>query len=145
MLEIILNNFYPISGAILLACFAGYIAYRNGRKVRLAQAAAVFRTAIDPHIFRDLTGHALHGALYSVSACNGKIIDGAFPKHKNAVNEFRRYLNPIERFCLNHAWNKYTGGNDDCPNFFVMYCGSENGAKLLKSRLEALRDVGNHT
>ena len=69
MIEAFLSNPYFAFGAILLACFGGYIRYRIAQKTRLALAAAAFRAAIDPAIFYGLHGNSLHGALkpYSIS------------------------------------------------------------------------------
>jgi hypothetical protein len=118
--------------------------YANKRN-RIAQAAVPFRAAIDPTAIEGLQGHALHGALLGVNAGNGQRIEGVFHKHKRAYIEFRRYLYGSDLNRLDCAWQDYAGDNDECPNFFVMYCGSEDKATLLKNRLEALRNAGSHT
>jgi hypothetical protein len=134
MIEIILSNIPGIVGSILLACFGAYLVWRNGHKSRLAAAAATFRAAIDPDAFTNWSGHDLHKALAQ-----------AFPAHKAAAHEFKRYLGPIDKLRLDRAWGEYHGGNEECPDFFKLYCIPASGPKLLKQRLGALRNAGNHT
>lgn len=140
MIEAFFSSPYSILGAILLASFAGYIAWRNGHKARIAVAAATFRAAIDPTVFYSfngsvaLHGHVLHAALIQT-----------FPAHMAAAHEFRRYLNPIERWRFSRAWKAYHGGSEEHPDWFMRYCLPNNGTQLLTQRLEALRDVANQT
>jgi hypothetical protein len=44
---------------------------------------------------------------------------------------------------LDLAWNKYHGGNEECPDFFKEYCIKENGPDLIKQRLTKLKSIGN--
>jgi hypothetical protein len=118
--------------------------YANKRN-RIAQAAAPFRASIDPSVINGLQGHALHGALLGVAAGNGQHIEGVFHKHKRAYVEFRRYLYGSDLKRLDSAWYEYVGHTEENPDFFVMYCGSEDKSRILKNRLETLRDTGSHT
>ncbi len=119
--------------AIFTAGTTIYIWQRN--------AAATFRTAIDPEIANRFKGHSLHAALLGAKADNGYKIDGVYFKHRKAFYEYKRYLGPLGRFRINRAWKEYHGGNEECPNFLVMYCLSPKKHELLKSRLESLRNI----
>ena len=134
MIEALLSNPYFAFGAILLACFGGYIRYRIARKNRVALAASIFRAAIDPAAFSGLRGHPLHGALIKV-----------FPKHLAAASEFRRYLGPIDYWRFRKAWRAYHGGSEETQDWFVLYCLPRDGPQLLAHRLEALRNAANQT
>jgi len=129
----LLSNPWPAIGAILLAAWVGYIAYRNNRRNRLAAAAATFRSAIDPSAFSGIRGHQLHGALIK-----------AFPAHCEAAKEFRRYLGPIDRFRFERAWRAYHGGDEEHPKFTPYYI-PDNGPEILFQRLEALKRAANQT
>ncbi|WP_434113753.1 hypothetical protein [Methylocaldum sp. GT1TLB] len=110
------------------------LATSRERRNRRVEAAAIFRTAIITDSINDLRGHALVNALTRV-----------YPTHRNAVDEFRNYLGPIDRFRLNRAWNAYHGGNEEYPDFLVLYGIPKNGTEILKHRLESLRSIGNQT
>ena len=124
---------FTLLAAIISVSVPVYIWQRN--------AAATFRAAIDPEIANRFDGHALHAALLGSLAGNGRQIEGAYYKHRRAFHEYRRYLGPIGRHRINRAWNEYTGGNEECPDFLVKYCLSPAKIKLLKNRLEALRNI----
>jgi hypothetical protein len=123
-----------ITGAFLLACFTGYVAWRNGKKVRVANAALIYRNSIDPDKFYGLKGHLLHGALIQT-----------FPDLKKAVHEFRLHLGVAGKISLNRAWKEYHGGEEEYPDFFKTYCIPDHGPSLLKQRLEYLRKAGEIT
>lgn len=128
------NNIPAIVGSILLACLAGYIAWRNAKKVRIANAALIYRNSIDPEKFNEFKGHILHNALAQT-----------FPEFKKTVHEFRLYVSIIDRYRLDRAWKEYNGGDEECPDFLVMYCISDNGPLLLKQRLGKLKKIGEIT
>jgi len=102
----LLDHFTVLAGAILLTSFGGYIAWRNGRKTRMANAALIFRNAIEPNKFDGLRGHILHGALIQT-----------FFEINKTVHEFRLHINIIDRMRLDHAWFEYHGGDEECPDF----------------------------
>ena len=120
-----------ICGALVLA----WIVYRFNdtldRRKSLRTAAEVFRNAINPEIFKEMRGHILHGALIQT-----------FPELKKTVNEFNLHLGTIGKISLDRAWKEYHGGDEECPDFFKMYCIHDNGPSLLKQRLQNLRKAG---
>lgn len=131
MLDALSNSFYTIAGAILLASFGGYIAWRNARKTRVAAACAEFRRAFEQElrVFEfepQIDGHALHGLLAN-----------ALPKHRAAVREFRQYLNPLRRFRFDRAWRRFHGGSEVSPNFLPYYFGEQHRSLLIR-RVKAL-------
>jgi len=152
MCDVIIGN---IIGGAISAIVGGLIGYFSARWVAAysakIQAAIVFRNAIDSDFIQDsTTGYILVNALTGVTTgglAGSQWIKGAYAKHKRAVREFRFHLSRKERIALNEAWNEYTGGNEDYPDFFVMYgmpgdgC-PDKGQQLLKQRLEKLRSIG---
>lgn len=119
--------------SVVVAFIGGYVALRVSRGGRLASAAATFRATIDPGVFVNQHGHALHGVLVK-----------QFPIYRSAVGEFRRYLGPIDKFRLQKAWRDFHGGNEEHPNFTPYYT-KELGHLILKERLETLRNVAQYT
>ncbi len=126
--------FLGIAGTLALALIVNRLTDDSNRRNTARVAAATFRNSINPEIFKELRGHLLHKALIET-----------FPELKKAVNEFRIHLGIIRKFRLNRAWEEYHGGNEEYPDFFVMYCLQDNGPLLLKERLERLRKIGEIT
>jgi len=133
MIDELFSNLWPVFGAILLAAWVGYIAYRNSRKSRLAEAAATFRSSIVPSAFSGMRGHQLHGTLICT-----------YPVHREAAKEFKRYLGPIAKFRFERAWRAYHGGDEEHPRFIAYYI-PESGPETLFLRLEVLKRAANQT
>lgn len=123
-----------IVGCLGIAWIGYRISDTLNRRNSLRVAAGVFRNAINPEIFKEMRGHILHGALIQT-----------FPGLKKTVNEFRLHLGTIGKISLDHAWKEYHGDDEECPDYFKMYCIHDNGSFLLKQRLEQLRKVGEIT
>ncbi len=152
MLDAIIGN---IIGGAISAIVGGLIGYFSARWVAAysakIQAAIVYRDALDGDFIQDsTTGYILVNALTGVTTgalAGSQKIEGAYARHKRAVREFKFHLSRKERRALNEAWNEYTGGNEDYPDFFVMYgmpgdgC-PDKGQQLLRQRLEKLRSIG---
>ncbi|NYG32573.1 hypothetical protein HZU83_20515 [Sphaerotilus montanus] len=109
VIQIIESNWPAILGAILLACFGAYLAWRNGYKARRAAAAAKFRAAV-------LT--ALQG-LYPVPVAWPKNelrirdeLKERFPGLQTAVAEFETYVPWYKRKAFAESWNRYRLGDD---------------------------------
>ncbi len=130
-----MNDLIPTWAATLLTGFLGILALLYVHRLNTKRAAAAtFRAAIDPSVFGDLRGHQLHAALIQV-----------FPRHRAAAVEFRRYLRNIDRLRFNKAWQAYHGGDEECPDWCVMYCLPANGPQLLKERLEGILNAASQT
>jgi hypothetical protein len=104
MIEAILTNLYSVLSAILLACFGGYIVWRNNFKSRRAQACASFRAAVLA---------ALEG-LYPVpskwpqdSVAIDPILREVFPRLQTAVANFRPFVPWWRRHHFDRAWFRY--------------------------------------
>lgn len=123
-----------IVGGLGIAWLGYRISDTLNRRNSLRIAAGVFRNAINPEMFKELRGHALHGALIQ-----------SFPDLKKTVQEFRLHLGAAERISLNRAWKEYHGGEVEYPDFFKTYCIPDHGPSLLKQRLENLRKIGEIT
>lgn len=127
MFDVFLNNLYAIAGAFLLACFGGYLAWRNGHKVRLAAAGAELRRAFadELRVFEfepNIEGHALHAMLAQT-----------LPKHRAAVKEFRLYLSPLQRYRFDRAWKRFHGGSDQHPDYLPYYFGEGHRTLFIRN------------
>jgi hypothetical protein len=134
-----------ISGLIILVLtnrLNHTLQLRRERHKNLIPAAKEFRTTIDTERLKNLRGRQLEAALCGTTAGTGEKFEGEFFKHKRAINEFRTYLGPINRFRLNRAWKKYHGGKEEYPSLFKRYCFPEDGPDLLIKHLKNLRKFG---
>ena len=93
-LDLMLNKYVAISGAILMACFGAYLVYRNNAINRYAAASAKFRSSL-LNIFTGLY------PLPDNWPSNGVAIDGMlreiFPKLQSSVAEFRPHISFLRR------------------------------------------------
>ena len=97
MIELLIANFYPISGAVLLACFVGFINWRNNFKTRQANAAAIFRK-----IFSDVLIQIQSNEVDPQAFFEERLL-----VHESAVLEFSKYLGSVERKRFMKAWHDY--------------------------------------
>lgn len=106
MLDALLENQYFVLGALLLACFVGYVTWRNNFKSRHAAACNVFRSAILTEL----------GALYPTPARWLSDINtfprSAFPKLQTAVTTFKPFVPWWCRAAFERAWFIYRLGPD---------------------------------
>jgi len=104
MLERIVDNFWAITAAVLVAAFAGYVAWRNGHKSRYAAACATFRASV----LRALEGLHPHHAKWPQNS-NGidPMLRAAFPALQTAVAEFRPFVPFWQRRAFDRAWHQY--------------------------------------
>jgi len=106
MLERLSENPWPVFGAIALASFVGYVAWRNNFKIRRAQASQSFRSVI----LCKLAG------LYPIPTNWPTSIDShlrqIFPELQRAVAEFRPYVPWHARRSFDAAWFVYRLGRD---------------------------------
>ena len=100
---------YTIIGAILLACFVGYVAYLNFRLNEFKSACAKFRTTI----LTELAG------LYPIPTQWPKrelsiidILKAKLPTLQAAVTDFANALPWYKRYFFLKAWRTYRLGKD---------------------------------
>ena len=97
----IVTNRYAIIGAILLACFVGYVAHLNFRLNEFNAASAKFRTAIIAEL----------GTLYPIITNwpqnEDAFFKAVFPNLKDAVTEFRNFVPWYRRRAFDNAWLYY--------------------------------------
>ena len=117
MLDLIVNNFLAIAAAVLVAAFAGYVAWRNGRKSRYATACGNFRTSV----LRALDGlHPRHASWPRDDFAIDPILREAFPALQAAVAEFRPFVPWWQRRAFDRAWFRYhcsTGRTVDAQGY----------------------------
>ena len=138
MIEAFFANPYGAMGALLLACFGAYLAWRNGHKTRLANASSSFRNAFATEL----------SILHSDSKIDvHDLLLSAFAKHSEAVVVFRPYLSFLKRSGFDKAWHCYhsnhktSGYADDAP--FGEYIGlyHAEGAGVEAARSLAIKNI----
>jgi hypothetical protein len=142
MIEAFFSNPYAVIGAVLLACFSGYIVYRNNKLSRFAAASAAFRSA-----FSDAYSKIRNGNDNPFT-----ILTAAFPGHETAVLEFARYLGPIARKGLLEAWRKFHSHEKANIRFLEQYTTTgvslsqvQSNRKLAIQRIEHLLSYAKQT
>jgi hypothetical protein len=103
MIEFIIAHIYAVSGSILLACFVGYINWRNNLKSRQAAIASAFRAAFAP----ELTALSSPTRTKTV---RGILVSG-FTRHNEAAITFRQTLCWFNRRGFDKAWQQYHSGH----------------------------------
>ncbi len=127
-----LGEYLPaIFGAILLACFGGFIAYRNNRLSRLAAAASAFRAS-----FADILS-----SLRNEREDAHQLLETAFKQHESAVVEFARFLGPIKRKRFLEEWKAYYCHESANILFLEQYsgAGSSSGKREMRRNLAIKR------
>ena len=106
MIEAFFTNLYAVFAAVLLACFVGYVAWRNNFKSRRAAACNAFRSAVLAEL----------GAIYPTPAAwpadITTFLRSAFPKLQAAVITFKPFVPWWHRAAFEHAWFIYRLGAD---------------------------------
>ncbi len=101
MLEPLLENPWPVFGAVLLAAFVGYVTWRNNLKNRRAGACDAFRAAVLGKI----------AGLYPAATNWPENIDDylrrIFPDLQVAVARFRPFIPWYKRRAFDRAWLCY--------------------------------------
>lgn len=82
MIDVLFSYAYQIIGAFLLACFAGYIAWRNNRINRRAIAAETFRAAF--------TDAKL--SLDRLDVLASTVVHEFYDRHIAAIHTFRHFV-----------------------------------------------------
>ena len=98
MLESFNANPFTVLGAVLLAAFAGYIAWRNNFKTRQANAAAAFRASVHAAI-ADVPEAAKHWDNNLLANLQSRLSALGL-----AVLAFAPFLNPVSRRGFLQKW-----------------------------------------
>ena len=100
---------YTIIGAILLACFVGYVAYLNFRLNEFKSACAKFRTTI----LSELVGlYPLPTEWPKRELAILDILQSKFPTLQASIIEFSNALPWYKKFFFLRAWRTYRLGKD---------------------------------
>ena len=98
MIEAFFTNPYAILGAVLLAAFGGFVAWRNNRASRVADASAAFRTAFADALLRLSASHEATSIIIFQNH-NG---------HLAAIIAFRPYVAWYRRGGFERAGKEYS-------------------------------------
>lgn len=98
MIDAFFANPYPVLGAILLAAFAGFVAWRNNHASRIAVASAAFRTAFNDALLR----------LIASREATSIIIFQNHNNHLAAIFAFRPYVAWYRRRGFERAAEEYS-------------------------------------
>ncbi len=106
VLAFLTGNFWAIAAAVSAACLAAYLAGRNGRSARQADACSTFRSKVLAEL----------GAIYPTPGNWPTDIDtylrAVFPSLQVAISEFRPFVPWWRRRAFDRAWNIYRRGKD---------------------------------
>jgi len=143
MIEAFFANPNAVIGSVLLACFGGYIVWRNNFKSRRAAACADFRSAILAQL----------GAIYPTPANWPADITTflrvAFPKLQTAVAAFRPFVPLWRRPAFDHAWFIYRlglGGREIDQQLYHQYMAFDdnpNYKEKLRENVDRLLSFAN--
>ncbi len=143
MIEVIVQNFWSIVGAILLACFSAWLAWRHNLKNRRLEASDKFRKSILTELYglypipTDWPEHS-HDIVY--------LLKQKFPSLVVAVEEYRNSVRDEKGFT--EAWNYFRRGNIDSAigeQDYFQYTGTcfdndppPNPRKIFKENVDRL-------
>lgn len=133
----LLSNPWPAAGVVLMACLVAYLAFRNNKKNRRANACADFRAAISA---------ALVG-LYPEPSDWPSNIDShlrqAFPALQTAVTRFRPFVPWYRRRGFDRAWLRYRSAYErkvdvQCYHHYIAYDDQPDPKATLRRNVSAL-------
>jgi hypothetical protein len=142
MIEYFLANPYVVFGSILIACFVGYIAWRNNVKSRRADACSKFRASVLS---------ALDG-FYPIPVnwpkdlhSTDQKLRAVFPHLQTAVAEFRYFVPVMKRRGFDRAWFVYRLGENgreidrQCYHQYMPFISSSvvNGKEFTEDNSKA--------
>jgi hypothetical protein len=99
--ESLLSNPLLLAVPLVVAAFAGYVAYRNNFKSRHAAACAAFRSAVTGKL------SSLYPLPVAWPSNPESQLRGVFPELQAAVSQFRPYVPRHQRGAFDHAWLQY--------------------------------------
>ena len=103
MISLIFENIYPISGAILLACFSAWLGWRTFLKTRKVNASDKFRSSLLSEL-EELFPEGIH-------SMNGrdvvKILRQKHSRLQSIVLEYGDHIKDTE--ALKQAWYDFSG------------------------------------
>jgi hypothetical protein len=137
-------NPYAAIGAVLLACFVGYITWRNNFKSRRAAACAIFCSAI----LKEL------GSIYPNVESWPEDIDSflrsRFSALQTAVENFRPFVPLWRRNRFEQVWFNFrcaTGREVDvqCYHHYIEFASNPNYGEKFKNNVASLLSFANET
>ncbi len=140
IINIIGNNIIPIAGALIMASIGFYLAGRNNRLNRFANASANFRNAF----LNELRGlYPLAVEWPKDSPAIDHILRKAFPSLQSAVTEFRNFLPWYKRYFFDKAWFRYccsTGRKIDvqCYHHYMFFEDNPEYKETFRRNVENL-------
>ncbi|MBL4900904.1 MAG: hypothetical protein JKX76_14940 [Colwellia sp.] len=144
MIEIIINYIIPISGAVTLACFVGYINWRSSFKVRRANACAIFRDSIMSEL----------GSIYPQVDTWPDDID-SFLRHRFTalqvtIENYRPFVSWWKRGRFDAAWFRYrcsTGREIDtrCYHHYMSFEDNPNYKIIFYKNVHRILKFANET
>lgn len=104
----IVNNFWKISGAVLLVCFAAWLRWRDVQKKRRIDAADKFRSVV----LSELQGYYPTATKWPKNSSDmTHILGNKFPALSEAVGEYSSIVKDKAGFLA--SWDVYRHGDED--------------------------------
>jgi hypothetical protein len=130
MFDAINLNMDGIFGAVLLASFVGWVAWRNGHKVRKANACAAFRSVLLSEL------SPIYPAATAWPENIDAFLESKFLNLQTAVWNFRPFLSPFDKWRFDRAWKMFYCTNRDI-NPPQQHYGAYRGSYSEGSHAEA--------
>lgn len=143
MIGIILNNFWGICGAVLLACFSAWLAWRHFLKVRRITAADKFRSVFLSEL-KEYYPLPTNWPEHSFDIIH--VLSKKFPILSEAVEEYSHFVRDKAGFL--NAWEIYRRGPNEIATSdqdYFQYTGAyfdneepPNPQKVFKKNIDRL-------
>ncbi len=147
MVDLIVSNFWAIAAAVLVAAFAGFVAWRNGHKARYATACGNFRA----FVLHTLNGlHPHHAGWPRDDMAIDPLLKSAFPALQAAVAEFRPFVPWWRKRAFDRAWFRYhcsTGRSVDAQVYhhYMAFSGQPDPKATFHANVSRLLSFANAT
>ena len=136
MTESLLSNPLILTVPLLVAAFAGHVAYRNNFKSRHAAACAAFRSTVTGKL------SSLYPLPTSWPSNPEPQLRAIFPDLQAAVSQFRPYVPWYRRKAFDRAWLQYRSAylreiDVQCYHHYIAFEGQPDPQGTFKATLGA--------
>jgi hypothetical protein len=144
MIDAFLSNPNAVFGAVLLACFGAWLAYRTAHRGRRANACATFRSAVITEL----------GSIYPNPVAWPDNVDVFLRAHftalQSAVENFRPFVPWWNRWRFDCVWFRYrcaTGRKVDiqCYHCYMAFGDNPNYKAIFHANVSSLLSFANET
>ena len=137
MVESLLSNPLLLAVPLIVAAFAGYVAYRNNFKSRHAAACLTFRSTITSKL------SSLYPLPVTWPSNPEPQLLAVFPELQAAVSQFRRYVPWYRLGKFDRAWLQYRSAYQreidvQCYHHYIAFEGQSDPRVTFKTNVDRL-------